>query len=185
MAHQEALRLGETAPSKEMVALQETVASCMQCGTCTGSCPVVLAMDYTPRAVMRLIMANMEEEVLGSQTIWVCASCYSCAARCPRDIDITDVMARLRHLALQKGYWPRSDVPYYRNFMEIVRRHGRMWEPELMVRYGLSVNPLKLLGQMDIALAMLRRGKLALLPDRIAGRSEVQEMFDRVEGGEQ
>jgi len=56
MAHQQTLRLGESTLSEEMVALQETVASCVKCGTCTGSCPV--AMDYTPRAVMRLIMAN-------------------------------------------------------------------------------------------------------------------------------
>jgi heterodisulfide reductase subunit C len=168
-----------------MVALQETVATCMQCGTCTGSCPVAGAMDYTPRAVMRLIMANQEEAVLSSQTIWVCASCYSCAARCPRGIEITDVMTRLRHMAMQKGYRPRADVPYYRNFMDIVRRHGRMWEPELMIRYGLAVNPIKLLGQMPIALTMIRRGKLAFVPSRIAGRSEVQEIFHRIEGGEE
>ena len=183
MAYQQALRLGESAPSEEMVALQETVAGCMQCGTCTGSCPVVMAMDYTPRAVMRLIMANMEEAVLDSQTMWVCASCYSCAARCPRDIDITGVMISLRHIALSKGYQPRSDVPYYRQFMNIVRRHGRMWEPELMVRYGLAVNPFKLLGQTSIGLAMLKRGKLALKPHRIEGRDEVREIFDRLEGG--
>jgi len=59
MAHQQTLRLGESTPSEEMVALQETVASCMQCTTCTGSCPVAMTMDYTPRAVMRLIVANM------------------------------------------------------------------------------------------------------------------------------
>lgn len=183
MAHQEVLRLGEKAPSAEMIALQETVASCMQCGTCTGSCPVAWAMDYSPRAIMRLIQADVEEAVLGSQTIWVCASCYSCAARCPRDIEITDVMARLRNIAIKKEYWPRADVAFYRGFMDIVRRYGRMFEPELMIRYGLAVNPLKLLGQAGVGLAMLRRGKLALKPDRIEGQREVQAIFDRVEGG--
>jgi len=183
MAHQEVLRLGEEAPSADMIALQETVASCMQCGTCTGSCPVAWAMDYTPRAIMRLIEAGMEEAVLGSQTIWVCASCYSCAVRCPRDIEITDVMTRLRNLAIKKGYRPRADVAFYRGFMDIVRRYGRMFEPELMIRYGLAVNPLKLLGQAPIGLAMLRRGKLAFKPDRIKGQREVREIFDRLEGG--
>jgi len=183
MADQKTLRLGEKAPSEEMSALQEMVASCMQCGTCTASCPVTRAMDYTPREIMRLIMADMEETVLGSQTMWVCASCYSCAARCPRNIEITDLMLRLRSIAIKKGYQPRTDMAFYRNFMSIVRRYGRMLEPELMIRYGLTTNPLKLLGLAPIGLTMLRRGKLAFKPDLIKGRREVQEIFDRVEGG--
>ena len=183
MAQQQALRLGEKEPSSEMAALQQSVASCMQCGTCTGSCPLALAMDYGPRAIMRLIMADAEEAVLDSQTMWVCASCYSCAARCPRDIEITDIMGHLRNIAIRKGYRPRSDVAFYQNFMDIVRRHGRMWEPELMIRYGLATNPLKLLGQAGVGLAMLRRGKLAFRPDRIEGRDEVRDVFDKVEGG--
>lgn len=183
MAYRETLRLGEESPSADMIALQEMVAGCIQCGTCTGSCPVAWAMDYTPRAIMRLIEAGLEKAVLGSQTMWVCASCYSCAVRCPRDIEITDVMTRLRNVAIRKGYRPKADVAFYRGFMDIVRRYGRMWEPELMIRHGLAVNPLKLLGQAPIGLAMLRRGKLALMPDRIEGQHEVQAIFDRVEGG--
>jgi len=181
MAHQEALRLGEKAPSAELAALQETVASCIQCGTCSASCPTAFAMDYTPRAIMRLIQADMEEATLGSQTIWVCASCYSCAVRCPRDIEITEVMTRLRNMAIKKGYRPRTDVAFYCGFMDIVRRYGRMFEPELMVRYGLAVNPLKLLGQASIGLTMLRKGKLAFRPHRIEGQPQVQEIFERIE----
>jgi heterodisulfide reductase subunit C len=82
----------ETSPEVEKIV--EAVSVCYQCGTCSGSCPVAPAggMDYTPRIIMRMIQAGMEDQVLSSQTVWTCAACYSCAVRCPRDIDITDVM---------------------------------------------------------------------------------------------
>ena len=56
-----------------------------------------------------------------------------------------------------------------------------MWEPELMVRFGLSVNPLSLLSQIPIGLALLRRGKLAFSPTRIEGLKEVREIYDHLE----
>ena len=67
-------------------------------------------MDYTPRAIMRMIQSGMEEQVLASETVWTCSACYSCAVRCPRDIDITDIMIRLRNLALIRDQAAKTGV---------------------------------------------------------------------------
>ena len=184
MTHQEAIRLGQET-SEEMKPIEEMVAQCYQCGTCSGACPVAAAggMDYTPRAIMRMISAGMEQEVLSSQTIWTCASCYACVVRCPRDIEITDVMTQLRNVALEKGYKARQGRVYNEGFMGIVRRHGRMYEAELVVRYNLLTNPLNFVGLVPVGLKMIRKGKLRFLPDHPEGRSEIRGIFDRLERG--
>ncbi|MFQ6059355.1 MAG: 4Fe-4S dicluster domain-containing protein [Anaerolineae bacterium] len=161
----------------------EQLLACMQCGSCTASCPTAYAMDYTPRQIIRMIQVGLEKEVLGSETIWICASCYSCAVRCPRDIHITDLMASLRSMAIKKGYGPLASVAYNRTFMDIVRRYGRMFEPELIIRYNLGLNPLKLIGQARVGLAMLRKGKLSLAAEKSGGLDEVREIFARAKQG--
>jgi heterodisulfide reductase subunit C len=183
MDQHETIRLGRK-PSAEMVPIEEMAALCYQCGTCSGACPVNAAggMDYTPRAIMRMIQVGLEEEVLSSQTIWTCASCYHCVVRCPRDIEITDVMTQLRNLALEKGYKARKGRVYNEGFMSIVRFHGRMWEPRLVVQYNLLTNPLNFLGLAPVGLKMLLKGKLRLLPDHPQGRPEIRAIFRRLEG---
>jgi heterodisulfide reductase subunit C len=184
MGQQEVIGLG-VGTSVEMKPIKEHTAVCYQCGTCTGACPVAAAggMDYMPRAIMRMIQAGMEQDVLSSQTIWTCASCYACAVRCPRDIEITDVMTQLRNMALEKGYKARKGRAYNTSFMDIVRRHGRMYEAELVVRYNLSTNPLNFIGLIPVALKMILKGKLRFLPDHPEGRSEIRGVFDGLRGG--
>ncbi len=75
----------------------EVLSLCDQCGTCAGSCPMVIEMDITPSQMMRLVLLG-DEEVLNTKTIWICASCYSCTARCPRGIDASKVAEALRQI---------------------------------------------------------------------------------------
>jgi heterodisulfide reductase subunit C len=77
----------------------EKIASCFQCQKCSNGCPVVYAMDYPPHRMMRLIQLGMEDELLASNTIWVCATCETCSTRCPNDIEIASVMDILRELS--------------------------------------------------------------------------------------
>jgi heterodisulfide reductase subunit C len=143
-------------------------------------------MDYTPRTIMRMVQAGMEDEVLSSETIWTCASCYSCAVRCPRDIDITNAMVDLRNLAVARGYPAHGGVGrrgrvYNVNFMQIIRRLGRMYEAELVLRYHLKTNPLNLLKMAPVGLTMFLKRKLRLLPEPAEGRAEITHMFERLE----
>lgn len=81
----------------------EKLFSCMQCGTCTSSCPTAYAMDYTPRQLWHMLRLGMEETVLNSQTFWLCTVCKSCQVRCPRTISLTDTMIALKEYATRKG----------------------------------------------------------------------------------
>ncbi len=158
-------------------AVRKEALACMQCGTCTGSCPVARWMDYGPRGIFALLEGFQDHEVLASETIWVCAACYSCAARCPRDIPITSLMADLRQEAIRQGFRPRRDATYNRDFLNIVRRYGRMFEMELMVRFA-RVDPLGLVAQAPVGLKMLNKGRLAFSPYRIEGRQELTRLFE-------
>jgi heterodisulfide reductase subunit D len=80
----------------------ERVIACYQCGTCSGSCPTATAMDYNPRRILHMLRLGLGERVLRSQAIWLCTSCYSCTARCPREIKITETMLGLRRLAVDR-----------------------------------------------------------------------------------
>jgi heterodisulfide reductase subunit C len=152
----------------------EAVLQCYQCGTCSGSCPVYEEMENGPRRVMYMVQNGMEDEVLSSPDIWYCVSCYSCANRCPRGIEITEVMAALRSLAMAKGYVEDREAQFGEAFAETVERHGRMFEPELMVRYYLrSWDVLGLLSMVPLGMQMLVKGKLPFLPERVREPQEV------------
>ncbi len=81
----------------------EDLFSCMQCGTCSSSCPTAYAMDHTPRQLWQMMRLGMEEEVLNSQTFWLCTACKSCQVRCPRGISLTDAMIALKEYATRQG----------------------------------------------------------------------------------
>jgi len=81
----------------------EKLFSCMQCGTCSSTCPTAYAMDYTPSQLWQMMRLGMEEEVLNSSTFWLCTVCKSCQVRCPRGISLTDTMVALKAYAVRKG----------------------------------------------------------------------------------
>ena len=80
----------------------QDLLTCNQCGKCSAGCPVVAAMDLLPNQVIRLAQLGMEE-VLESNTIWICASCLTCATRCPKGVDLPRLMEALRQTALRQG----------------------------------------------------------------------------------
>ena len=56
----------------------EAIRSCIQCGICTGSCPTADKWDFPPRRVIAMVRAGLREELLSSNSMWFCASCYTC-----------------------------------------------------------------------------------------------------------
>lgn len=79
------------------------IRRCIQCGTCSTSCPTAFAMDYTPRQVWRLLQLGFVEQVLNSKTFWLCTVCGACQVRCRRGIDIKDEMVALKEWAIREG----------------------------------------------------------------------------------
>jgi heterodisulfide reductase subunit C len=79
------------------------VRACYQCGKCTAGCPLTSAMDLMPNQILRLLQLGEYEQVLKSAAIWQCASCLTCAARCPKDVDPARVMDALRTILVRQG----------------------------------------------------------------------------------
>jgi heterodisulfide reductase subunit C len=80
----------------------ESIPSCIQCGICSSSCPMVGEMDITPSQIMSLTLFG-DRSVLESKSIWICASCFNCKVRCPRELDLSKVAEALRQTVLRQA----------------------------------------------------------------------------------
>jgi len=86
----------------------EKLMRCFQCGTCTSDCPIARFSDtYRPRQIIRMAQFGLRERVLSSDTLWLCAACFTCTDRCPQDVEVASVIRVLRNLAVEKGYVPQ------------------------------------------------------------------------------
>jgi heterodisulfide reductase subunit C len=81
----------------------ESLDLCFQCGACSSGCPLTQEMDLLPSTVMRYAQLGIAE-ALESKTIWICVTCFDCEVRCPRGIDIANVMEALRQTVLRGKY---------------------------------------------------------------------------------
>lgn len=156
----------------------EKIRQCIQCGTCSASCPTSYAMDYTPREVIAALRAGILDRVLKSNTIWLCASCYSCTVRCPSGIKLTDVMYELKRLAVEFGFVEKkAKAPIVSKlFVDLVDKNGRISEVSLVGKFMLKTNPLAAIGMMPRALKLFRRGRMPLVPHRVKGTSELKKL---------
>jgi heterodisulfide reductase subunit C len=86
----------------------EKLMRCFQCGTCTSDCPVAkFSETYRPRQIIRMAQLGLKDRVLKSDTIWLCAACFTCTDRCPQDVEVASVIRVLRNLAVEKGCVPQ------------------------------------------------------------------------------
>ncbi len=81
----------------------ENIFKCMQCGTCSSVCPMVDSMKITTREGIHLMQFGRTEEVVDAKIGEFCASCHSCAVRCPRGIDVPRVYEAVRLLTLRQN----------------------------------------------------------------------------------
>lgn len=80
----------------------QNLLACYQCGKCSAGCPAVSQMDILPNQIIRYAQLGFKDELLKSKSIWVCASCMTCNARCPKGINIAEVIEALRQILLRK-----------------------------------------------------------------------------------
>jgi heterodisulfide reductase subunit C len=136
-------------------------------------------MDISPRRITALVREGFREDALSSQTIWLCASCYSCAVHCPRQIHITDLMYSLKREAIRHKLHPRRlPAPVLaQEFCKMVSGRGRSSEFWLVLKMALRSNPLALLGMTRTGWDMLRTGRLSLKRERIKETEELQALL--------
>ena len=81
----------------------EKLGTCIQCGTCSSSCPTYFAMDTPPRKLWRMVSLGLKEDILRSSTFWLCTACNTCTVRCPRGIDVSESMRLIREWVIRDG----------------------------------------------------------------------------------
>lgn len=154
----------------------ERIRLCIQCGTCSASCPNANRMDHTPRKIIAMARAGMREEVLSSNSMWLCASCYLCTVRCPREIKITDIMHALECLSVRENVSSaRTLTPtMYRSFSDFVYSIGSVPEPSFMILFYLLTNPLRAMRMIPMAFSLLTHGRMSIKARRLKPEAERQ-----------
>lgn len=115
----------------------QTMKMCMQCGVCSGSCPLGKDWEHSPQKLFMMIRAGKREEVLTTDSMWNCTSCYNCIARCPRGVQITHIMHGLAHYSKKLGLAPKHQQTemFSQRFWDNMMKKGRVNELKL----GLSL----------------------------------------------
>ena len=182
-------RDGAVPAPEALHAIQDKIKACIQCGTCTASCPNEFAMDLTPRQLWRMVLMGETGAIFASQTFTLCSACYSCTLRCPRGLPLTEAMHDLKQMAYRgqmKRYKPST--AFYGHFMDTIRRHGRIRETEFISRYFLTMTPSKPmlpLSYTGLGFKLFRKGKMAIeYPFAAPGKRSLEKIFAKAESME-
>ena len=89
------------APNPEFIS--ELSAAGGDGGTCTAGCPSGKITAYRIRKLMRMAQLGLKEDIISSEDLWQCTTCYTCEERCPRGVPIVDVVIALRNIAVANG----------------------------------------------------------------------------------
>ena len=106
------------------------INDCYQCLKCSSGCPLTEYMDYYPHQIMLYAKLKLFDKILESKTLWICASCLACTARCPRDLDPAKIMEGLRVMLIrQRGeekieFVNPEGLPR-QAMVAFMRKHGR------------------------------------------------------------
>ncbi len=165
---------------EERVEEGHMVKMCMQCGVCAGSCPFGPDWEHSPQKIFMMIRAGKREEVLGSDSMFMCTSCYNCIVRCPRELPITHIMHGLANYAHRLGLAPKGQPTrvFATMFWNNLTKKGRVNELTLTLglyfKDGLVSGIKTALGMQSIGLAMLLAKRLN--PMEIFGGHGVKDL---------
>jgi heterodisulfide reductase subunit C len=110
----------------------ENIKLCFQCGTCTADCPIARFSEiYSPRKIMRMTQLGMKDRLLSSESLWLCAACFTCVDHCPQGVDIAGVVRALRNMAVKEGVIPTV----FRELLSNILKTGYAYRiPELRLK---------------------------------------------------
>ncbi len=160
----------------------DNISGCFHCMCCSGGCPAAPGMDYLPNQVIRMVQLGMKKEVLESRSIWMCVGCYACLTECPNRIHIPHMMDALREMALEE----KADIgepkiwAFHREFLNQVKKRGRVYEIEFMVRYKLASG--SLFQDMVPGMKMMWLGRMEMLPSSVRNKEIMQKIWEACRG---
>ncbi len=142
------------------------VKMCMQCGVCAGSCPLGNAWEHTPQKIFMMIRAGKREEVLKSDSMWMCTSCYNCIARCPRKLPITHIMHGLAHYAHRLGLAPKGQPTreiaklFWKNLVKTGRANELKFSLAMYFKDGFKQGIKNALGMQKVGIGLIKAKRL-------------------------
>ncbi|MHB1620654.1 MAG: 4Fe-4S dicluster domain-containing protein [Sulfuricella sp.] len=142
------------------------VKMCMQCGVCAGSCPFGPHWAHPPQEIFMMIRAGKREEVLTSDSMWMCTSCYNCVVRCPRKLPITHIMHGLANYAHRLGIAPKRQPTeqfatlFWNNLAETGRVNELKLSLGIYFRDGFSQGIKNAMAMQSVGLGMLKAERL-------------------------
>ncbi len=94
-----------------------TLHNCIQCGTCTGSCP---SGKHTALRIRKLIRAAQLglKSILDADDLWLCTTCYTCFERCPNEVDVPQIIMVIRNFAVKAGFGADTHKQAIRKFLK-------------------------------------------------------------------
>jgi len=128
-----------------------------------------------------MVRAGLRNELLSSNSMWFCVSCYSCTVRCPRDIKPADIMHALEIISIRSGLsTKRSRTPImYQCFVDSARNYGRVYELGMMIKLFMRTNPFSALKLAPVGLGLFLHKRMPLKPSRIKGIAELKAILDK------
>jgi len=156
----------------------QEVLTCIQCGTCSASCPTARLMNPSIRKLIKFCLEGKKEEALHNETLWLCTSCLLCTVRCPRGIRPKAVVSALKDIA-ERTNLRSKDAAYEQFFLKQIKDYGRIAELALTAEF-LLVFPQGVVQSMQMGLELLPRGKIGLEIERIKGRDEVKRIVEEL-----
>jgi quinone-modifying oxidoreductase subunit QmoC len=144
----------------------DMVKMCMQCGVCAGSCPLGPHWEHSPQKIFMMIRAGKRDEVLGSDAMWMCTSCYNCIVRCPRQLPITHIMHGLANYSHRLGLAPKGQPTreFASLFWNNLVKKGRVNELTLTIAHyfkdGIGAGIKTGLAMQSVGLGMVKAKRL-------------------------
>ncbi|MCJ7631538.1 (Fe-S)-binding protein [Candidatus Bathyarchaeota archaeon] len=85
------------------LAQKHKLLECIQCGMCTGGCPVSRKANLNVRKYMLEVATNSQLSIHPQNELWSCTTCATCAILCPKEINPYDFLIDIRSLAVEEG----------------------------------------------------------------------------------
>jgi Fe-S oxidoreductase len=96
---------------------------CIQCGTCTGSCPVAKKANLNVRRYMREVATLGKLSIHPQNELWSCTTCSTCGVRCPKDLNPYEFLIDVRSMAVEEGQIATT----IRDALESIFKNGNPW----------------------------------------------------------
>jgi len=94
---------------------------CFQCAKCTSGCEAHKLLELEPHKIVALTKRGLLDEMINSDVIWTCMSCFKCRERCPQKVAPVELLFALKNIAVATG----KQIPgKYTNMLQSVLSIG-------------------------------------------------------------